>query len=73
MITDTSADADALSTAFFVMGLDQAMTYIRETEGIEAVFVTTDNRIVATKGMEDTFVFDEGNHGGQYTLEFTEP
>ncbi len=73
VITDTSADADALSTAFFVMGLDQAMTYIRETEGIEAVFVTTDNRIVATKGMEDTFVFDERNHGGQYTLEFTEP
>ena len=73
MITDTSADADALSTAFFVMGLDQAMVYIRETEGIEAAFVTTDNRIVATKGMEDTFVFDERNNGDQYTLEFTEP
>ena len=73
MITDTSADADALSTAFFVMGLDQAMTYVRETGGIEAVFVTTDNRIVATKGMEDTFVFDERNNGDQYTLEFTEP
>ena len=73
VITDVSADADALSTSFFVMGLDQAMAYIGETEGGEAVFVTTDNRIVATKGMEDAFIFDEQNYGNQYTLEFTEP
>ena len=73
VITDVSADADALSTSFFVMGLDQAMAYIGETEGVEAIFVTTDNRIVATKGMEDAFIFDEQNYGNQYTLEFTEP
>ncbi|WP_195267276.1 FAD:protein FMN transferase [Eubacterium sp. 1001713B170207_170306_E7] len=68
-----SAEADALSTSFFVMGLDQAMAYIGGTEGIEAVFVTEDNRIVGTKGMEDAFVFDEQHYGSQYTLEFTEP
>lgn len=72
VIADASVDTDALSTSFFLMGLDRSLAYIHEAEGIEAVFVTEDNRIVATKGLENTFVFDEQNHGDQYTLEFTE-
>lgn len=44
-----SADADALSTACFVLGLDKGMELIESLDGIEAVFITEDYDIVTTK------------------------
>ncbi|MBQ3824294.1 MAG: FAD:protein FMN transferase [Clostridia bacterium] len=47
--------ADALSTAFFVMGLDRALEYIKNSGCLEAVFVTEDNKVIITKGLEGVF------------------
>jgi thiamine biosynthesis lipoprotein len=40
VLAPTAAEADALSTAFFAMGLDEARTYCRTHPGIAAVLVT---------------------------------
>lgn len=45
IISDSSADGDALSTTCYALGLEEGMELIRETEGVEAVFITKDGEI----------------------------
>lgn len=46
---------DAMSTALFVMGLDEASEYWRTHEGFDVIFVTDDGSVHITEGLYDLF------------------
>ncbi|MEX0331911.1 MAG: FAD:protein FMN transferase [Puniceicoccaceae bacterium] len=50
VIADSAMQADALSTAVFLLGLDKGRAMIEERPGVEAVFVTKDGREIRTDG-----------------------
>jgi thiamine biosynthesis lipoprotein len=52
IISDSSIDADALSTSVFALGLVEGMKFIEEKKGVDAVFVTSDYMVYTTSGIE---------------------
>ena len=48
IISDSSAQGDALSTTCFLLGLDKGMELIQSLDGVEAVFVTSDMKVHAS-------------------------
>lgn len=53
---ESSGLADALSTATFVLGLEEGMALIENTPGAEALFITREGGIFATDGAEALIV-----------------
>lgn len=51
IISDRSEEGDALSTATFVMGLEKGLSFINQSEGIEAVFITKDYKLHLSDGL----------------------
>ncbi len=45
ILSSSSADGDALSTACFVLGLERGMELIESLDGIEALFITDDEEL----------------------------
>jgi thiamine biosynthesis lipoprotein len=52
IISDDSEFGDALSTSVFALGLNKGTELINSLENIEAVFITDENKIVLTDGLE---------------------
>jgi len=52
VVSDVSMDADALSTAIFVLGYERGRALVDSLEGVEAVFVFEDRRIRVTPGVD---------------------
>lgn len=66
IVADVSTDADALSTATFVLGLDRGMKLVESLSGVEAVFITNDKKVYTTSGLKNIFTFDDESKEFQY-------
>ena len=66
IVADRSIEADALSTAVFVLGLEKGMELIKNLSGIEAVFITKDKKVYTTPGLKDVFIFEDESKEYQY-------
>ncbi len=56
IISDSSTDGDALSTAVFAMGIEKGIAFVESLDGVDAIFVTSDAKVYTTTGVEDNFV-----------------
>lgn len=66
VISDFSIDADGLSTATFILGLEKGMDLINKLNGVEAVFVTKDRKVYITEGLKGVFEFKGTGNGYEY-------
>ncbi|EFU43164.1 ApbE family lipoprotein [Paenibacillus vortex V453] len=55
IVTETSMDADAMSTSVFSLGLAEGRRFIESRDDAEAIFVTKDHQIYLTSGLTETF------------------
>lgn len=55
IVGDNGFYCDGLSTALFVMGLDKAIAFWREYQDFEAIFVSDDNMVYITAGLDGNF------------------
>lgn len=60
--------ADCLSTAMYILGVNNALNYWRAHDGFEMVMVTNDNQVICTSGLIEEFTLSNKS----YTLSFTE-
>ncbi len=58
VVSDTSIDGDAFSTATFLLGLEAGLELINDIEGIEAMFITKDNEYFYSNGFVDNYNFN---------------
>ena len=56
--------SDALSTACFVLGMEESLPLLEEFEA-EAIFIDEEHNITATAGFENSFQLESGD----YTLD----
>ena len=52
IISKDSFEADVLSTSAFILGRKEAYDFIKNQKGIEAIFVTKNNNVYLTPGLE---------------------
>ena len=55
IVSDKSVDGDALSTSVFAMGVEEGMNFVNSIEGIDAIFITKDNKVYITNGLKGNF------------------
>ena len=55
VLSDSALTGDGLSTALFVMGLEDAIDYWRTQGGFEFILMTDQNEIYVSQGAEDLF------------------
>lgn len=55
IISDRSIDGDALSTSIYGLGLVDGMKKVKSLDGIEAIFITKDNKVYITDGLKNNF------------------
>lgn len=55
IIGDSGVMCDALSTALFIAGTEQAQEYWRKNGGFDMILVTDDGKIIYTDGLSDSF------------------
>lgn len=61
VITDESIDGDGLSTAVFSMGVKKGLDYVDKLENVDVIFVTKDDQVYVSKGIETSFKLDNSS------------
>jgi len=56
IVTEDSGLADALSTAVFLMPVDEGKAFVESLDGVEAIFILNDMSLVYTSGFEALIV-----------------
>jgi len=56
VICDDAVRADGLSTALFVMGAEKGMELVERLDGVEAIMVTKDQKILTSPGLKGSMV-----------------
>ena len=57
---DSGADADALSTALFVMGVEKSAGFYRDHGGFDYIILTEEGKLYITEGICDDFTLLDG-------------
>ena len=68
IISESGMEADVLSTALYVMGLEDALAYWQEHGGFEAIFVTEAGEVIATEGADACFEFEGRDNDFTYRM-----
>lgn len=64
VISDSGMYGDCLSTALFVMGLEESIAYWNSHQDFDAVFITDEEDIYITEGIADVFTLSKGYSSG---------
>ncbi len=68
VLSPSSMEADALSTAVFVLGLRDGMELIGKTPQVEAVLITKEKTVFITKGLKNSFAVNGDGHGYRFCV-----
>ena len=55
VVSDTALEGDILSTAIFVMGLEEGLNFVNNLPEVDAVLVTNEKDVYVTEGISDIF------------------
>jgi thiamine biosynthesis lipoprotein len=55
IITESSIDADGLSTSVFALGLEKGRKLVESLPGVKAVFIDTEKKVYLSAGTEKIF------------------
>ncbi|OON96714.1 MAG: thiamine biosynthesis protein ApbE [Epulopiscium sp. Nele67-Bin005] len=61
IISESSTDGDALSTAVFSMGITNGLAFIESLNQIEAIFISSDYKIYLSSGLKNNFSLLDNN------------
>ncbi|MGM1047211.1 MAG: FAD:protein FMN transferase [Bacillota bacterium] len=62
ILTDSSIDADALSTSIFSMGLEKGLEFAEQLDKAEALFITKDKKVYITSGMAEVLAMTNDSY-----------